>query len=118
MSLALQEISCQQVGSTFRYDLDTSLFNESVFKMCTECGIFTDDFADMFCDECKAKLDYLKLNAFESMMLVVESHRCEDGSEDCLDCGTKEWEDSGSDVDYKLYGGVDSENEDVEVDSD
>lgn len=79
--MALVKIPCEQFGSTRVYELDTKLFNENIFKMCTQCGIFSHDFAEMFC-ECGHKLDYVDLSDIEALRSwlhnEVWSHRLVD----------------------------------------
>jgi len=58
--------TCNQSGVEFVYDLDTNLFNESIFKMCTECGVFTHDFSQLFCD-CGHKLDYVNVSDIDTL---------------------------------------------------
>lgn len=53
-------ISCEQIHNSSTYELDTNLFNESIFKMCTKCGVFVHDFSDIFC-YCGQKLVYVNV---------------------------------------------------------
>lgn len=113
--LTMQTISCSQRGLTFNHELDTSRFNRNIFKICTECGSFVHDFAEIFCGGCCQKLQYVDVTDlttlknwllfFESqqyqnndqnddkdsitpnnsVVLMSEVHNC-DNSDDCIDC--------------------------------
>ena len=69
--LMIQPIACDHFGSSYGYELDTKQFNadegSAIFKMCTECGIFVDDFAELFCDKCKHKLHYVDVSDVEHL---------------------------------------------------
>jgi hypothetical protein len=72
MSLVtINKIVCEQTcGNSFKYELDTNLFNESIFKMCIECGVFVHDFSNMFCS-CGKKLDYVNVSDVDELKLFL-----------------------------------------------
>lgn len=67
----IQPIVCDQVGSKYNYELDTKQFGAeegtAIFKMCTSCGIFVDDFSELFCDKCNSKLQYVDVSDVEQL---------------------------------------------------
>ena len=111
--LSIAQIHHNTSGSDFVYDLDTSLFNENIFKMCTDCGAFAHDFSKIFCS-CGHKLHYVDVSDIETLKnwtkffeeqekvlsptdeLLSEVHNC-DNSDDCIDCAERKWEDSEPD---------------------
>jgi hypothetical protein len=70
--LMISKIPCVQYGSTTHYDLDTKLFNESIFKMCTHCGVFAYDFAEFFCN-CGRKLDFVDVSDMDALRLWLNN---------------------------------------------
>jgi hypothetical protein len=50
----------------YTFELDTNFFNENIFKMCTDCGVFAHDFSDMFC-KCGLKLHYVDVSDIEAL---------------------------------------------------
>lgn len=65
--LSIEKIHCEKIGSSFRYDLDTNLFNENIFKMCTVCGKFSHDISEIFC-ECGSKLSFVDISDPEILL--------------------------------------------------
>lgn len=70
--LNISEIPSLEFGSTTSYDLDTSLFNENIFKMCTGCATFAYDFADIYC-ECGQKFTYVDVSDIEALKTWLNS---------------------------------------------
>ncbi len=67
-----------QNGLTYKYDLDTNLFNENIFKMCSECEMFAHDFSQIFC-KCGRKLDYVDITdtmylSYLQRSIIVDDH--------------------------------------------
>ena len=131
MSLIVEKINCDQQGNSYIYDLDTKLFDESVFKSCTKCNVFVTDLSHLFCNKCKNKLDYVNVSNMEMWInflnflkfearadgggfggfggeLKDDLHTHEDNNDDCLDCSDCAWEE------YTEESGGSGGSEDVE----
>ncbi len=112
VSISISKIPCNQTNLHFKYELDTNLFNENIFKMCTECGVFVHDFSVMFCT-CGRKVEYVDVSGADAMKwfnllskdseLLTDDHVCDIGEDcsnpDCIDCQESTWEkDSDTDT--------------------
>jgi hypothetical protein len=66
-------VASNREGSTVSYKIDTKLMHNTVFKMCTKCGIFTHDFSDLYCDRCKDRLQYVDLSDVDAVKNWLEA---------------------------------------------
>lgn len=47
---------------TYSYELNTKQFRDEIFKFCSCCKIFQEDFAIIFCEMCGSKLNYITID--------------------------------------------------------
>lgn len=50
--------------NAYIYALSPKKFTKNLFKFCKECGLFEMDFANIFCEKCNEKLDYVDVPTF------------------------------------------------------
>jgi hypothetical protein len=82
--LSIAKISCFKNDSLSNYELDTNLFNESIFKLCTECKMLVHDFSKIFCC-CGKKLDYMEVSDVDALCSWLNYSSLNDKKEDPKD---------------------------------
>lgn len=95
--VTISKIPCAEFGSTREYDLDTNLFNTTIFKMCTECGVFAHDFAEISCDR-GHKLDYVDVSDIDALRCWLNNLALNDSKESEEIVSESTGSDSESDV--------------------
>jgi hypothetical protein len=91
--VTISKIPCVEFGNIKHYELDTKLFNESIFKMCTKCGVFAHDFSEFYCD-CGQPLDYVDVSDIDSLRIWIKNLDLLDKQEHIVEQDTIEEEDS------------------------
>jgi len=107
--LMISKVNGIQDGLTTYYDFNTKMFNESVFKICSCCGVFAYDVSELFCD-CGRRFEYVNVSDMDSLRFWLDNLALNEKRAKCeAKCVDYEEYASDFDSDYDSETGSDSD---------